>query len=132
LTDLRSLWQHAPLRFLLVGGFNFLFGYGLFAAFWFAFSKTWPDWIIVLVTTVIGITESFLTHRYVTYRATGSFWRQYLRFYVVYGVQTFVNLGVIRLFVTIGGWNAYGVQFVTLVLLTVATYWAHKLYSFRK
>lgn len=47
-----------------------------------------------------------------------------------YGVQIAVNVGVIRLCVTTLGWNAYAVQFVTLVSLTFVSYWAHKLYSF--
>jgi len=120
-----------PVRFLFVGAFNFSFGYGVFALFWWLFGGDWPDWLIVFVTTVIGITESYLTHRFITYRAHGCWWREYLRFYVVYGVQTFVNMGVVRVFVTNFGWNAYVVQLVTLVSLTVASYWAHKLYSFK-
>ena len=119
-----------PFRFLVVGAFNFAFGYGIFALFWWLWSSVWPDWLVILATTVIGITESYLTHRFITYRAHGTWWREYLRFYVVYGAQTVVNMGVIRLCVTTLGWNAYAVQFVTLVSLTVASYWAHKLYSF--
>jgi len=121
-----------PFRFLVVGAFNFVFGYGLFALFWWLFGARWPDWLIILVTTIIGITEAFLTHRFITYRSHGCWWREYLRFYVVYGAQTFVNMGTIRLFVTCLGWNAYAVQFATLVSLTIASYWAHKVYSFKK
>ena len=129
---IRHCWQSTPLRFLAVGAFNFAFGYGIFALFWFLFGGEWLDWVIVIVTTVIGITESFLTHRFITYRATGCWWREYLRFYVVYGLQTLVNLAVIRVCVTILGWNAYAVQLITLVALTIASYWAHKLYSFNE
>jgi len=124
-------WSHMPTRFLIVGGFNFIFGYGIFALFWFLFGQAWPDWLIVLVTTVIGITESFLTHRFITYRSHGCWWREYFRFYVVYGFQTLANMASLRIFVTTLGLNAYVVQFVTLVLLTVATYWVHKIYSFK-
>jgi len=120
-----------PFRFLVVGAFNFAFGYGVFALFWWLFGTHWPGWLIVFVTTVIGITESFLTHRFVTYRSRGCWWREYLRFYVVYGAQTFLNMGIILICVTHLGWNAYAVQFVTLVSLTIASYWAHKVYSFR-
>ena len=40
-------------------------------------------------------------------------------------------MAIVRLFVTRLGCNAYIIQFVTLVALTVITYWTHKLYSFR-
>ena len=120
-----------PLRFLVVGAFNFAFGYGVFALFWWLWGDAWPDWLVVLVTTVIGITESYLTHRFITYRAHGVWWREYLRFYVVYGGQSLLNIALIWLFVTRLGKNAYIVQLVITLALTVGSYWAHKLFSFR-
>ena len=123
-------FQSMPIRFILVGGVNFAFGYGVFVFSWFVLGNKWPDWLIVLVATVLGITEAFLAHRFVTYRSKGCWWREYLRFYLVYGVQTLANMLVIRVFVTLWGWNAYGVQLVTLVVMTFATYWLHKIYSF--
>ncbi len=127
------VWREsAPARFLVVGGFNFAFGYGAFALFYWLLAGRWPDWLICTAATVLGITESFLTHRFVTYRSHGCWWREYLRFYVVYGAQFFLNLAIIACFVTHLKYNAYLVQFVTLVALTVLSYWAHKLYSFRK
>ena len=126
-------WQiSTPLRFLVVGGFNFVFGYLVFAALYWQFSGRWINSVIVTVATVIGITESYVAHRLFTYRAYGTWWRGYLRFYVVYGAQYVVNLLMIWIFVTCLAFNAYVVQFITTVLLTVVSYWAHKNYSFRK
>lgn len=128
-----QFWRASiPLRFLLVGGVNFVFGYLVFAVLYWSFSGHWPDAVIVTVATVIGITESYLAHRFLTYRARGTWWREYLRFYVVYGAQYVVNLVAIWIFVTRLSLNAYVVQFVISVLLTVVSYWAHKNYSFRK
>lgn len=119
------------LRFLIVGGWNFLFGYGSFAGLYWLFSGSWPDWVISVVATVLGITMSYVTHRYITYRSRGCWWREYLRFYVVYGAQSLLNIGLIVLFVTHLKFNAYVVQLIITLLLTFASYWAHKLYSFR-
>lgn len=119
------------LRFLVVGGWNFLFGYGSFAGLYWLQNGRWPDWLISAVATVLGITMSFVTHRYVTYRSAGCWWREYLRFYVVYGVQSAVNLGLIVLLVTHLGFNAYVVQLLITVALTATSFWAHKLYSFK-
>ena len=131
--DLTSLWSlHAPFRFLVVGAWNFAFGYGAFAGLYWALRGIWRDGAIATLATILGITMSFLTHRLITYRSCGCWWREYIRFYVVYGGQSALNVFLIWLLVTRMRYNAYIVQFVISVALTVASYWAHKLYSFRK
>lgn len=120
------------LRFLIVGGWNFAFGYGSFAGLYWLFNGTWPDWLITTVSTVLGITMSFVTHRFITYRSHGCWWREYLRFYVVYGAQSLLNIGLIVLLVTHMRMNAYIVQLAITLVLTILSFWAHKLYSFRK
>ena len=128
-----SLWnQCASLRFLIVGAWNFVFGYGVFAGLYWALQGIWPAWAIATLAAILGITMSFLTHRFITYRSKGCWWREYARFYVVYGGQSLLNIFLIWLLVTRMGYNAYLMQFLILVVLTIASYWAHKLYSFRK
>ena len=128
-----SLWNRYPsLRFLVVGVWNFAFGYGVFAGLYWSLQGTWHDWAITFVAAILGITMSFLTHRIITYRSHGCWWREYVRFYVVYGGQSLLNIFLIWLLVTRMGCNAYIIQFLILSVLTIASYWAHKLYSFRK
>ena len=126
-------WRSSmPIRFLVVGAWNFAFGYFVFAAFYWLFSGRWADWLIVTVANVMGITNAFVFHRWVTYHSNGVWWREYLRFYVVYGVQAALNIALIYVFVTRLRLNGYAVQFVVSVVLTVLSYWLHKCYSFRK
>ena len=120
------------MRFLIVGSFNFIFGYLAFAVLYWLFACKWSNSAIITVSTVIGITESYLAHRTFTYNANGVWWREYLRFYVVYGVQYFINLLLIWVLVTNMALNAYIVQFVISCTLTIASYWAHKVYSFHR
>ena len=88
-----QLWNNsAPLRYLIVGGWNFVFGYGIFALLYWAFNGRWTDWFIATVATILGITMSYLTHRFITYRSHGCWWKEYLRFYVVYGGQSLLNI----------------------------------------
>ena len=127
-----QLWNDsAPLRFLIVGGWNFVFGYCAFAGLYWLLNGIWPDWLIATVAAILGITMSYLTHRFITYRSHGCWWKEYIRFYVVYGGQTLLNIFLIWLFVTRLRYNAYLVQLVITLALTIASYWAHKLYSFK-
>lgn len=121
-----------PLRFLIVGAWNFTFGYGAFAGLYWALNGRWPDWLISAVAAILGITMSFITHRIFTYRSHGCWWREYLRFYVVYGGQSLLNVVLIWILVTQLGLNAYAVQLAISIALTLATYWAHKYYSFKE
>jgi len=132
--DLRDIrWNSSrPVRFLVVGAWNFVFGYGVFAALYWVLNGTWPDWLITTVAAILGITMSFVTHRFITYRSHGCWWREYLRFYVVYGGQSLLNVLLIWLFVTWLELNAYVIQLAISIALTLASYWAHKNYSFKE
>lgn len=133
MSRLIQLWiKSTPLRFLIVGGWNFAFGYAVFAVLYWSLNGIWPDWLIATVAAVLGITMSFITHRFVTYRSRGRWWREYLRFYVVYGGQSLLNVLLIWLLVTKLRQNAYIVQLAITLLLTLGSYWAHKLYSFKR
>ena len=126
-------WSNSqPLRFLIVGAWNFVFGYAVFAGLYWALNGIWPDWLICTVAAILGITMSFITHRFITYRSSGCWWREYLRFYIVYGGQSLLNILLIWLLVTLFKMDAYIVQLTISIALTLATYWAHKHYSFKE
>lgn len=127
------LWRSSrPFRFLVVGVWNFLFGYFCFAGFYWWLNGRLPDWLIVCIASVVGITNAFIFHRWVTYRSRGNVFAEYAKFYIVYGVQTLLNLALFALFVTRWGLNAYFCQLVIALALTFVSYWGHKSFSFRQ
>ena len=132
--DIKSIWDRfCALRYLIVGGWNMVFGYGEFAfLYWLWGGTAAGDAVVQVVSNVIGITNAYLCHRFLTYRSTGVWWREYLRFYVVYGLEALFTMGMFFVFSTWLGYNGYAVEFVVTVALTVVTYWIHKFYSFRK
>lgn len=128
-----GVWQRfMPFRFLVVGAWNFAFSYGVFAVLYYLLSQAFANWVIVVIASVIGITNSFITHRVLTYKSTGVWWVEYLKFYVVYGWQSVLFLLGVHVFVTVLACNAYVVSFVINLVLTIFSYWAHKYFSFRK
>ena len=101
--DLKTLikWSNSqPLRFLVVGAWNFVFGYFAFAGLYWAMNGRWPDWLISTIAAILGITMSYLTHRFITYRSHGCWWREYLRFYVVYGGESILYIFLILVLFT--------------------------------
>lgn len=129
--QLIELWkQYDKLRFLIVGGWNFVFGYCQFVFFYWWLSDSWSDLAILVLTNIIGITQSFLTHRYLTFQSNGIWWKEYLKFYAVYGVQALLGMGAFLVFATWLGFDAYITNLVISIVLTIASYWAHKHFSF--
>lgn len=130
---LTELWQrYDKLRFLIVGGWNFVFGYCQFAFFYWWLNDFWSDFAILILTNVIGITHSFITHRFLTFHSDGVWWKEYLKFYAVYGFQALACIGAFSLFVTCLGYNAYITNLIINIVMTIASYWGHKHFSFKK
>jgi len=126
------LWQRLmPLRFVIVGGWNTIFSYLVFAVLYRLMGGGWGDVAVQVITAIIGITNAYVLHRFLTYRSHGNWWREYLRFYVVYGSQVALQAGCFFVFSTWIGWDGYVVQLVLTAIFTVLSYWAHKVYSFK-
>ena len=128
-----QIWYNIkPLRFMLAGAWNFLFGYSVFAGLYWFLNGLVYDWLIITIASVLGITMSYITHKFFTFRSSGCWWHEYLRFNIVYGIQSLFNILLIWIFVTQMRLNAYIIQLMILTMFTLASYWAHKNFSFKK
>lgn len=126
-----KVWHRVlPFRFLIVGGWNFGFSYLFFAAIYWLLHEKVCDSIILVISSVVGITNAFICHRIFTYRSKGHVLWEYFRFYLVYGVQLGINFVAFLVLVHSFHTNAYLTQAVLSILLTVMSYWGHKYFSF--
>lgn len=126
-----KMWHRVlPLRFLIVGGWNFGFSYLFFAAIYWLLHDKVHDSIILGISSVVGITNAFICHRLFTYRSKGHVVLEYFRFYLVYGVQLGINFIAFLFLVQRFHTNAYLTQAVLSILLTLMSYWGHKHVSF--
>ena len=130
---LNTLWNRfCPFRFVVVGVWNTVFSIIVFSGLYYCLGGGVGDVVVQIIAGVIGITHAYAMHRLLTYRSDGIWWREYFRFYIVYGGQVLLQAALFFVFSTWLGGNGYIVQFVTTVLLTVVSYRAHKNFSFRK
>lgn len=125
-------WECAlPFRFLIIGGWNFVFSYVFFAfLFWFLRDSI-NEFVIISISTVVGITNAFISHRLFTYRSKGPWIKEYLRFYVVYSGQMILNVILFGLFVRYLKFNPYITQAGIAIVLTAFSYYGHKHFSFK-
>src|ERR1700753_4421412 len=85
-------WQ--VIRYLMVGGFNTCFGFGLFVAFNYLFRKlgVYGSEIASLLSNVVAITAAFLGYKWFVFRTHGNYLREWLRCLSVYGSSMLFTL----------------------------------------
>ncbi len=137
------LLRHFPpaqvLRYLIVGAWNTLFGYSLFAALTYLLTGVVP--YAYMAASVLGnvgaITVAFFGYKWFVFRTKGNYLREYLRCYVVYGTAMLVGLALLPIVVYLLE-HVVGLHrsapYVAGAMLTVGTvlmsFVGHKRFSF--
>jgi putative flippase GtrA len=84
------LTHHIPpeqfRRYLIVGGFNTLFGYSCFALLTMVMSPWWRYAYILagVISSFINITVSFLNYKWFIFKTKGNYFREWMRCVAVY------------------------------------------------
>ena len=135
---IRRLLGDERVRFLIVGGFNTLFGYALFILFERTIGQLIDGWLGDLVSLyaayAVATVVAFVLHRHFTYRVsgTGNVIIDYLRFVSVYLVALAINTVALPLLVEFAHLEAIVAQGLIVVITTLVSYFGHKLFSFRR
>jgi putative flippase GtrA len=136
------LVQHVPprmvMRYLVVGAWNTLFGYGLFALLTYVLTPLIPAAYMAasVIGTVISITVSFLGYKIFVFRTKGNFGKEYLRCYAVYGTTYLISLGLLPILVIVLNLivEPQKSPYIAGALLTAGTvvvsFFGHKQYTF--
>jgi putative flippase GtrA len=99
--------SHRPLsqfaRYILVGGFNTLFGYSLFALLNWLFSRfsNYSYLYAALLGNVFAITVAFLGYKWFVFRTRGNYLIEWIRCVGVYGSMMLINLAGLSILVPI-------------------------------
>lgn len=81
------------LRYLLVGGFNTVFGYGLFALLNWLLRRVPAGYLLAtFFSSLIAITVAFLGYKWFVFRTKGHYLREWLRCVGVYGTSMAISL----------------------------------------
>ncbi|HTP39599.1 MAG TPA: GtrA family protein [Steroidobacteraceae bacterium] len=128
----RLWWQGSQrLRFLVVGAWNTLFGYGCFALLYLLFGRHVHYMVLQVIAHFLSVTNAFIWHRHVTFRSRATWPLEFARFNASY-LGT-LALGLVTLPLLVRGLAISPLLGAALVtVLTVATSYAlHRRFSFR-
>ena len=138
------LTSHIPpgqfLRYLLVGGWNTLFGYSTFAAFTALLEPLFPgSYVLAMVlSSIVNITVAFLGYKWFVFKTKGNYLKEWMKCMAVYGSGMLPSLFLLPAIVEflrhvlhLGHWSPY----VGAALLTgfgvIYSFVGHKKITFR-
>ena len=119
-----------PLAYVIVGGWNTLFGYGCFAALYYLLHTHLHVDVILVFSYVLSIANAYVGYRYVVFRSRGPILRELPRFSMVYVGSLLVTLVVLPIALHVLPFSIYVVNALFTAVVVVASYLAHKYFSF--
>ena len=119
------------LLYLVVGGWNTVFGYGIWALLQVLLGDHLPYLAVLLLAWPLAVLNSYVGFRYLVFRSRGPVPREFPRFSLVYVVTLAANLVVLPAALRVLPFNIYVVEGIFTGLVVVGTYVSHKHFSFR-
>jgi putative flippase GtrA len=129
-----SLVNDERVRFVVVGGFNTVFGYLLFVLFEITTGPYLGYFFSLYASFAIASIVAFLLHRRHTFKVhgTGNIFVDFVRFISVYIVALTLNSIALPLLVEGAGMSPLVAQGIIVIITTVTSYFGHKYFSFRR
>jgi putative flippase GtrA len=128
-----EVWRRIPqgIRFLIVGGWNTVFGLGLFAMLHFAFASRCHYLILLLVTNEMAIINAYILHKFAVFTESPAVTVvEVVRFHSVYLVSIILGMVLTYGLVEAVRMHPIAAQGITTVITVVVSYLVHKRYSF--
>lgn len=121
------------VRYLVTGGVNTAFGYGVYAGLtWLLSGRVpWAYMVSAVLGNIVAITFSYVTYKIFVFKTPGNYLREYLRTYVVYGGTTLLGLVLLPFLVEVLGMNPYVAPLIIIPVTVLSSFLGHKHFSFK-
>ena len=125
--------QHSEkINYLLVGGWNTLFGFLAFALLYYWLGRAIHYVVLLVIANLLSISNAYISYKLFVFRTAGNYLKEYLRFYVVYGVAFLLNIALLPLCVELFRLSPVIAQAGLMFINVVFSYFGHKNFSFRR
>ena len=118
------------IRFLLVGGFNTMIGYGLFVILYFLLQNYLHYSLILWIQFMIAVNISYLTMKFFVFRTKKNYKSEYPKTIFTYIGVYFVNLLLLAFLQRVVE-SIYFAQLIAISVVVVITYMMHKYVNYR-
>lgn len=118
------------LLYLVVGAWNTVFGYAEWAVLQFLLGDRLHYLVIVVISWPIAVLNAYLGYRYIVFRSRGSILRELPRFSTVYVATLLATLVALPIALAVLPFSIYVINGGFTCVVVVASYLAHKHFSF--
>lgn len=128
-------------RYLLVGGFNTVFGYGLFALLNWSLAGlgSYSYMYAAVLSNLIAITIAFLGYKWFVFRTRGNYLIEWVRCLGVYATSSLIGLAGLAILAPIlrrslrrPEWASYIAAAIMMIVTVLFSFLGHKNISFRQ
>jgi putative flippase GtrA len=126
-----ALWTSEQFRFLVIGGFNTVFGLAVFYLLQALLGQIIGYLAVLILDYIIALVFSFALYKIVVFKSTGNIPMEFLKFSTVYFVPFIVNLAALPFLVEVVGWQPSFAQTVIVFFSALTSYIGHRYFSFR-
>lgn len=123
--------RREQLLYLVIGGWNTVFGYGVWAVMNYLLADHLHYLAIVVLSWPIAVLNAYVGYRYIVFRSRGPILRELPRFSVVYLVSLIANLALLPIALRVLPFSIYVDQALILAAVVACSYVGHKYFSFR-
>jgi putative flippase GtrA len=123
--------RREQILYLIVGGWNTTFGYGVWAAMQSLLGGHLHYLVVVVLSWPLAVMNAFLGYRLIVFRSQGPWLTELPRFSLVYLATLLANLALLPLALATLPLNIYVIQGLFTAAVVVVSYLGHKYFSFR-
>ena len=122
--------RREQILYLVVGGWNTLFGYGVWALMEYLLHDYLHYLIILVLSWPFAVLNAYVCYRHFVFRSHGSIRRELPRFSLVYAVTLVLGLVALPILLHTLPFSIYVIQAGFTAVVVVASYLSHKYFSF--
>ena len=125
-----GLRHREKVLYLIVGGWNTLFGYLLWVVLQLLFYPGLSYLVTLAISWPFAILNAYIGYRYIVFHSKGPWWKELPRFSLVYFVVLFLDLVILPLLLRVLPFNVYVCQAGFIFVVVALSYLGHKYFSF--
>lgn len=126
------LWCSQKIRYLVVGGYNTLFGYGCFALLWWFFGQQIHYLVLLLLSHIFSVINAYLGYKLFVFQTKGKWLIEFLKFNLVYLGTFAINLVALPILIEEFKLHALISQALIILITVIASYVVHNKITFKK
>jgi putative flippase GtrA len=123
--------RREQLLYLVVGGWNTLFGYGVWALMQYTLGHYLPYLVVLVLAWPFAVLNAYLGYRYIVFRSRAPIRTELPRFLVVYVATLGVALVLLPIGLRVLPFDIYFVQAFLTGVIVVCSYLSLKYFSFK-